>query len=145
MVAQVNKAVQHGVTPSDIGVITGYSVQRDYFRSQIRTEFDSEVGNGVDIETIDKFQGGQREVIIVSFVRSNASNDSGFLESPRDEGRKRLNVALTRAKKRLVVIGDWDTLSNTAAFRDEEDSCADTFARLREYLIEKEVLVSRSR
>lgn len=145
VVAQVNKALQHGVTPSDIGVITGYSAQRDYIRSQIRTELDSEVGNGVDVETIDKFQGGQREVIIVSFVRSNTSNDSGFLESPLDEGRKRLNVALTRPKKRLVVIGDWDTLSNTAAFRDEEDSCADTFARLREYLIEKDVLVSRSR
>lgn len=144
VVAQVNKALQHGVAPSDVGVITGYSAQREYIRRQIRTELDSEVGSGVDVETIDKFQGGQREVIIVSFVRSNASNDSGFLESPRDEGRKRLNVALTRAKKRLVVIGDWDTLSNTASSRDEVNSCADTFARLREYLVEKDVMVSRS-
>lgn len=143
VVAQVNRALQHGVAPSDIGVITGYSAQRDYIRSQIRTELDSEIGSGVDIETIDKFQGGQREVIIVSFVRSNVSNDSGFLESPRGDGRKRLNVALTRAKKRLVVIGDWDTLSTAAAFRDDKDSCADTFARLREYLIEEDVLVSR--
>lgn len=143
VVAQVNKAFEHGTTPSDIGVITGYSAQRDYIRSQIRTELGDDIGEGVDVETIDKFQGGQREVIIVSFVRSNASKDSGFLESPRDEGRKRLNVAFTRAKKRLVVIGDWDTLSNTATFRDEESSCADTFSRLREYLIEKDVLVSR--
>jgi len=144
VVAQVNKAIQHGVSPSDVGVITGYSAQRDHIHSKIRTELDSEVGNDVDVKTIDKFQGGQREVIIVSFVRSNTSNDSGFLESPRDEGRKRLNVALTRAKKRLVVVGDWDTLSNIAQFRDEEDSCADTFARLYEYLVEKDVMVSRS-
>jgi superfamily I DNA and/or RNA helicase len=144
VVAQVDRALRHDVVPSDIGVITGYSGQRAHIRNELRSEFDWEAGEGVDVETIDKFQGGQREVIIVSFVRSNDQSDSGFLEFPREEGRKRLNVALTRAKKRLVLIGDWDTLAEPAEFRDANDSCAGTFARLREYLREQNAMVSSS-
>lgn len=144
VVAQVDRALRHDVAPSDIGVITGYSGQRAHIRNELRSEFDRETAEEVDVETIDKFQGGQKEVIIVSFVRSNERSDSGFLESPRQEGRKRLNVALTRAKKRLVLIGDWDTLAEPAEFRDANDSCAGTFARLREYLREQNAMVSNS-
>lgn len=144
VVAQVDMALRHDVAPSDIGVITGYSGQRGYIRSELRSEFDMDTANEVEVETIDKFQGGQKEVIIVSFVRSNEQRDSGFLESPPKEGRKRLNVALTRAKKRLVLIGDWDTLAEPAVFRDLNESCAQTFARLREYLNENSAMVSSS-
>jgi hypothetical protein len=144
VVAQVNRALRHDVAPSEIGVITGYSGQRAHIRNKLRSEFNRETAEEIDVETIDKFQGGQKEVIIVSFVRSNERSDSGFLESPREEGRKRLNVALTRAKKRLVLIGDWDTLAETAEFRDTNDSCAGTFARLREYLREQNAMVSSS-
>lgn len=142
VVAQVDRALRHDVAPSDIGVITGYSGQRAHIGNELRSEFDRKTGERVDVETIDKFQGGQKEVIIVSFVRSNERFDSGFLEFPREEGRKRLNVAITRAKKRLVLIGDWDTLSEPAEFRDANDSCAGTFARLREYLCEQNAMVS---
>lgn len=144
VVAQINRALQHDVDRSDIGVITGYSGQRTHIRNEIRSELDRETAEGVAVETIDKFQGGQKEVIIVSFVRSNNRNDSGFLEAPKEEGRKRLNVALTRAKKRLVLIGDWDTLAEPAEFRDANNSCAGTFARLREYLHEQNAMVSNS-
>lgn len=139
---QVQKALNHGISPSDIGVITGYSDQRGKIKAMLRREFEDETHDAIDIETIDKFQGGQREVIIVSFTRSNAANDSGFLEHPPETGRKRLNVAITRAKKRLVLIGDWETLATTAAFRDESESCADTFARLSNYLRERDAMVS---
>jgi superfamily I DNA and/or RNA helicase len=81
-------------------------------------------------------------VIIVSFTRSNPESDSGFLESPPQTARKRLNVAITRAKKRLVLIGDWETLSTPAVFRDSSESCADTFARLRDYLQDRDCMVS---
>lgn len=144
VVAQVDRALRHDVAPTDIGVITGYSGQRSHIQGELRRECDRETAEGVDVETIDKFQGGQKEVIIVSFVRSNEENDSGFLESPPNEGRKRLNVALTRAKKRLVLIGDWDTLTEPAEFRDGTDSCAGTFARLREHLREHDAMVTSS-
>ncbi|WP_336328712.1 AAA domain-containing protein [Halovenus sp. HT40] len=145
VLVQVRKSLQQGVNPEDIGIITGYSGQRKHLRDEIRREFDQDIASAIDVETIDKFQGGQREVIIISFVRSNPSHNSGFLEHPVDEGRKRLNVALTRAKKRLVLIGDWNTLTNTAEFRKEEESCADTFHRLKDYLEEKDALVTNSR
>jgi len=142
VVAQVQRALNHDVDASDIGVITGYSDQREVIRSELVSSIEDLEHDSVDVETIDKFQGGQREVIIVSFTRSNSENDSGFLESPPQTARKRLNVAITRAKKRLVLIGDWETLSTPAAFRDSSESCADTFARLRDYLQDRDCMVS---
>lgn len=142
VVAQVQRALNHDVDASDIGVITGYSDQREVIRSELVNSIEGLEYNSVDVETIDKFQGGQREVIIVSFTRSNPESDSGFLESPPQTARKRLNVAITRAKKRLVLIGDWETLSTPAVFRDSSESCADTFARLRDYLQDRDCMVS---
>ncbi|RLM62970.1 hypothetical protein DVK08_18360 [Halorubrum sp. Atlit-9R] len=142
VVAQVQRALNHDVDASDIGVITGYSDQREVIRSELVNSIEGLEYNSVDVETIDKFQGGQREVIIVSFTRSNPESDSGFLESPPQTARKRLNVAITRAKKRLVLIGDWETLSIPAVFRDSSESCADTFARLRDYLQDRDCMVS---
>jgi superfamily I DNA and/or RNA helicase len=142
VVAQVQKTLNKGIDSNDIGVITGYSDQRQEIKSELSKAI-TEVGlNTIDVETIDKFQGGQKEVMIISFTRSNSNNDSGFFELPPEVGRKRLNVALTRAKKRLVLIGDWNTLSTPASFRNESESCADTFARLEEYLREKDCIIS---
>lgn len=142
VVAQVQRALNHDIDASDIGVITGYSDQREAIKSELASSIDDLGYDSVDVETIDKFQGGQREVIIVSFTRSNPENDSGFLESPPQTAQKRLNVAMTRAKKRLVLIGDWETLSTPATFREPSGSCADTFARLRDYLQNRNSMVS---
>nr|WP_305794547.1 AAA domain-containing protein [Halomarina rubra] len=141
--AQVQKALNTGVEPAEVGVITAYGRQQEKINDKLGSTLGGAVAQEVNVATIDRFQGGQREVIIVSFVRSNTDADSGFLEDPPVTAKKRLNVALTRAKKRLVLIGDWDTLSTTASFRDESDSCADTYHRLREYLLEKDAMVSQ--
>ena len=61
----------------------------------------------ISIQTIDGFQGQERDIIAISWVRSNAEGDIGFLKDLR-----RTNVALTRARKKLVVIGDSATLAN---------------------------------
>src|SRR6185312_9167525 len=61
----------------------------------------------IDVNTIDAFQGQERDIIYISLVRSNDKGEIGFLSDYR-----RMNVALTRARKKLVVIGDSATLGN---------------------------------
>ena len=62
--------------------------------------------NKLSINTIDSFQGQERDVVYISLTRSNADNKIGFLSEIR-----RMNVAMTRARKKLVVIGDSSTLA----------------------------------
>ncbi len=87
---------QAGVDPDDIGVIAPY-------RAQV-AEVGKRVGDGVTVDTVDRFQGSSTEVVIVSFVAT------GSLDSPIFEDYRRVNVALTRAKKALVLVGDTDAL-----------------------------------
>ncbi len=85
----------------NVGVISPYSDQIDLLRSR-------HDGKDLEIKSVDGFQGREKEVILISFVRSNENNRVGFL---RDE--RRLNVAMTRARRKLVMIGDSSTLVNT--------------------------------
>ena len=89
------------VGTGDIGVITPYDAQTNLIKSMLRGE---SLGH-VEAANIDGFQGREHEVIVLSFARSNSDGRLGHV----DDGR-RLNVALTRAKRGLVVIGDRDTL-----------------------------------
>jgi len=133
VIGQVHKALNAGVDGSNIGVITPYTGQKSLVEGKLASEFETSQADKIKVHTIDSFQGGQREVIIVSFTVSNSENNSGFLAFP-NEGPRRLNVALTRAKKRLVLIGNWETLSSVAPDRDTETSCADLYDRLRIYI-----------
>jgi len=140
----VKLLVQSGVKPSDIGVITAYAAQKETVKSALE-RLDIEGIHRTTVDTVDSFQGGEREAIIVSFVRSNEDGNSGFLEFP-DEGPRRLNVALTRARRRCVLIGNWETLSTRSPHRSDAESCADVYAALREHLETNELMkrVSRS-
>ena len=82
----------------DIAVIAPYAAQVRLLRDQFE-------GQGLEIDTVDGFQGREKEVVVISLVRSNAINEIGFLSD-----RRRMNVALTRARRKLVVIGDSATL-----------------------------------
>jgi len=95
-----------------IGIISPYAQQVKYIKSKHETE---EIYRDFDIwvNTIDGFQGQERDVIVISLVRSNEMGEIGFLNDAR-----RLNVALTRAKKKLVIIGDISTLANSELFRE---------------------------
>jgi regulator of nonsense transcripts 1 len=84
----------------DIGVITPYAGQVRAIRHSMREALDD-----IEVRSVDGYQGREKEVIIFSCVRSNDDGNIGFLSDPR-----RLNVALTRAKRGLIVIGDPDTL-----------------------------------
>ncbi len=70
------------------------------------------------MKSIDGFQGGEKEIIIISFVRSNLKNEIGFLKDKR-----RLNVALTRAKKKLILIGNSQTLNSDFEYKNLIKSC----------------------
>jgi ATP-dependent RNA/DNA helicase IGHMBP2 len=65
------------------------------------------------VDTIDGFQGQERDIIVISLVRSNPKGEIGFLGDTR-----RMNVALTRAKRKLVVIGDSATISSHPFYRN---------------------------
>ena len=67
----------------------------------------------INVNTVDGFQGQERDIIYISLVRSNAKGEIGFLKDIR-----RMNVALTRARKRLVVIGDSATLGKHPFYQD---------------------------
>ena len=128
---EVQRLREEGIAQSDIGVITPYSGQIGCIRNEL-ADVDART-RGIKVNTVDAFQGSEREAIVLSFVRSNDRGSSGFLTFG-DEGKRRLNVSLTRAKKRLVVVGDFDTLGTVASHRDAEESCADVYADLRDAL-----------
>ena len=88
------------ITKKDIGIITPYAGQVRAIRNSMNEKLD-----GVEVKTVDGYQGREKEVIIFSCVRSNPEQNVGFLSEKR-----RLNVALTRAKRGLIVIGDPATL-----------------------------------
>lgn len=89
-----------GVRAEDIAIITPYTAQVRLLRERLDDE-------AVEIGSIDSFQGREKEAIIISLVRSNQDNAIGFLKDTR-----RMNVALTRARRKLIVIGDSTTISS---------------------------------
>jgi len=91
----------------NIGIIFPYKEQISELKNQLTQVPELLVyGNKIAINTIDSFQGQERDIVYISLVRSNRAQMIGFLSDIR-----RMNVAMTRAKKKLVVIGDSATLS----------------------------------
>lgn len=100
-----------------IGVIAPYKAQIEVLKKYIdKSEKLIEVRPRLDINSVDAFQGQERDVIYISLVRSNNQGEIGFLKEYR-----RLNVALTRAKHRLVIIGDSATLGMDAFYNQMID------------------------
>ncbi|HMQ08339.1 MAG TPA: AAA domain-containing protein [Saprospiraceae bacterium] len=95
-----------------IGIISPYAEQVRWIRWAISEDNELKVMD-IETDTIDGFQGQEKECIFIVLVRSNAFGEIGFLSDKR-----RLNVALTRAMKKLVIIGDSITLSSNPLFND---------------------------
>lgn len=91
-----------GIPSSSIALISPYSAQV----ALLRETLDTQSITPPEINSIDAFQGREKDVVILSLVRSNPEGVVGFLGEMR-----RINVAMTRAKKQLVIIGDSETLS----------------------------------
>ena len=99
-----------GVNESDIGIISPYADQVKII--QENTE--------IEVKTVDGFQGREKEIIIISTVRSNDNGNIGFLSDLR-----RLNVAITRAKRKLIIIGNKDTLITNPTYERLINFCED--------------------
>lgn len=92
-----------GIPPTEIGIVTPYRRQIKAIESLLRKKF----SNSIDVNTVDRFQGKEKACLIISFVRSNASCLVGELL----KDWRRINVAFTRARCKLIVIGSENTLS----------------------------------
>lgn len=99
---QVERLCASGLSPADIAVITPYAAQARLLREQL-----SNAWPDLEIDTVDGFQGREKEAVVVSLVRSNSDCEIGFLADTR-----RMNVALTRARRKLIVIGDSATIGS---------------------------------
>ncbi len=96
-----------GVPPGAIGVITPYRVQQALIRQSLA---DMQISPpNLSVDTVDRFQGGEREIIILSLARADAV--TSFLAD-----RKRLNVSLSRARSKLILLGHGPTLKENALF-----------------------------
>ncbi|PHR98178.1 MAG: IGHMBP2 family helicase [Blastopirellula sp.] len=102
---KIEQLIEQGVRPQDISVISPYAAQVRKIRELVPA--------GIEVDTVDGFQGREKEVIICSLVRSNQNQEIGFLGDTR-----RMNVALTRARRKLIVIGDSSTVGANPFFAD---------------------------
>ena len=105
--AHAARLVAAGIPAAAIGIISPYSAQVALLR-----EFRRDAGESLaalEISTVDGFQGREKEAIIISCVRSNSRSEIGFLSDAR-----RMNVAVTRARRHCALVGDSETLSHNA-------------------------------
>ena len=90
----------------DVGVISPYRAQVQYLRSLIKKRaFFKPYRSLISVNTVDGFQGQERDVILISLVRSNDDGQIGFLRDLR-----RMNVAITRARMKLIILGNVQTM-----------------------------------
>jgi superfamily I DNA and/or RNA helicase len=105
VVRKVRALLGAGVRAEDVGVIAPYSAQVRLLRERLGVP-------GLEVDSVDGFQGREKEAVVLSLVRSNAEGEVGFLADVR-----RMNVALTRARRKLLVVGDSATLSALPFYR----------------------------
>ncbi|KAH9507926.1 DNA-binding protein SMUBP-2 [Bulinus truncatus] len=114
--AHVEDLIRCGVNPQDIAVIAPYNLQVELIRLRLSSKFPS-----LEVKSVDGFQGREKEAVVISMVRSNPTGEVGFLAEKR-----RINVAVTRARRHLTVICDTETV------------CHDSFIKsLVDYMTEK--------
>jgi len=118
---EVRRLLSRGLPAEQIAVITPYLAQARLLREILREA----VEHGLEIGTVDGFQGREKEAVVVDLVRSNEDGEVGFLADTR-----RMNVALTRARSFLLVIGDGGTLQHHPYYRSFMDAAEQSGAYL---------------
>lgn len=129
---EVRRLLSRGVAPRDVAVITPYEAQARRLRGLLAAER----AQGLEIGTVDGFQGREKEVVVLDLVRSNDAGEVGFLADVR-----RTNVAITRARRQLVVVADAGTLASHALYAALLDAAMAENAYLSAWEDEAEPLV----
>lgn len=119
-----------------VGVISGYSAQVEYLTTRIDPDNSRWKSLAIEIATVDSFQGRECDVVIYSTVRSNRNRSIGFLKDYR-----RINVALSRAKDRLVVVGD-NLMMEHATIGSEKNPFASVIEYMRSHEDECKIVPS---
>lgn len=97
----------------DVGIISPYRAQVQYLRQRVKkSQFFKPYRHLISINTVDGFQGQERDIIFISLVRANDDGQIGFLADLR-----RMNVAITRARMKLIILGDSETLCKHKFYR----------------------------
>lgn len=104
---EARRLLSRGLAPENLAIITPYRAQ-----ARLIGDLLADV-EGLEVDTIDAFQGREKEAVIVDLVRSNESGQIGFLNDTR-----RMNVALTRARRFLLVVGDSATIGGSDYYSD---------------------------
>lgn len=115
VVKHVQALFEKGLSPSEVAVITPYNAQVDLLRARLGAAHPE-----LEIGSVDGFQGREKEAVVISLVRSNARGEVGFLADDR-----RTNVAITRARRHLAIVGDSATLSAHPFLRRLVQHCAE--------------------
>ncbi len=98
----------------DVGIISPYRAQVQYLKRLIKKyEFFKPYRRLISVNTVDGFQGQERDVILISLVRSNNEGQIGFLKDLR-----RMNVAMTRARMKLIILGNKDTMTKHPFYKE---------------------------
>lgn len=109
VVEMADRLVEAGLDPRQIAVISPYWDQVDLIKGKVEHDH-------LEVRTVDGFQGREKEAVLISLVRSNPRGEVGFLSDVR-----RFNVALTRARRKAVVVGDAATIQAEEVYRDFVD------------------------
>ncbi|XP_050947338.1 uncharacterized protein LOC103495156 isoform X2 [Cucumis melo] len=141
-------------TRLSIGVISFYAAQVSAIQGRLGQKYEKSKGFTVKVKSVDGFQGGEEDVIILSTVRSNRRKNIGFISNSQ-----RINVALTRARHCLWIVGDATTLGNSNSeweavvsdakdrqcyFNAEEDKdLADAIIEVKKVLLELDDLLNK--
>lgn len=110
---KIESLLNQGIRPEQIGVITPYSGQKALINAYLRSSYPKNVIGMIDVCSVDGFPGREKDIIIISAVRSNKNKTIGFLKD-----RRRLNVALTRAKYGLILIGNQSILEKGSLWKN---------------------------
>jgi superfamily I DNA and/or RNA helicase len=102
------------VESTTFGIISPYKAQVGILRRMAaKSRTLAAIRNHLSINTVDGFQGQERDIILISMVRDNEQGNIGFLKDLR-----RMNVAITRARLKLIIVGNCDTLSQTPFYQE---------------------------
>ncbi|MDA9101104.1 AAA domain-containing protein [Omnitrophica bacterium] len=114
VIREYEQLLKSGINAPEIALISPYRAQVKWLASQIIRDSEAIDSSAFpEIDSIDAFQGREKKAVIVSLVRSNQTGKIGFLSDIR-----RMNVALTRAKQKLIVVGDSATISSLKFYQD---------------------------